>query len=202
MDLSVFLLVPLSVKPMSLKGTWVWIYLMIALTVRAFEWMRIQFVFLCFKARRICLWVSFVTLAELTMVFRFVGPIVLDAFGPLDSTWECGMTPFPAVFILRNPRVYVSISNSHNEPTDIEASVNKSLGFTATLDIPYIDPNNCHVWFRRHFDDAWFEYKSNIVENLILLDDSFNIVWGKAILSIAMREKRNTYNLEIRLWLW
>jgi len=44
-----------------------------------------------------------------------------------------------------------------------------------------------------------FGCKSNIVENLILLDDSFNIVWGKAILSIVMREERNAYNLEIRL---
>ena len=199
MDLSVFLLVLLSVEPMSPKETWVWICLMIASTVRAFEWMRTQFAFSCFKERRICLWVSFATPAELTMVFRFVGPIALDAFSSLDSTQEHGMIPFPAIFILWNPKVYVSTFNSRNELTNIEASVNKSLGFTATLNISYIDLNDRHVWFRRHFDDTWFGCKSNIVKNLILLDDSFNIVWGKAILSIAMREERNTYNLEIRL---
>ena len=59
---------------------------MIALTVRAFEGMRTQFAFLCFKARKIHLWVSFVILAELIIVFRLVRPVALDTFGPLDST--------------------------------------------------------------------------------------------------------------------
>jgi len=133
------------------------------------------------------------------MVFRFVEPVALDTFGLLDSTWECGMTPFLAIFTLQNPRVHVSTSNSCDEPTNVDALVNKSLGFTAALDIPYINLNDHHIWLRRCFDDAWFGYKSNIVKNLILLDDSFNIIQGKAILNIAMRKERNTYNLEIRL---
>ena len=201
-DFSIFLLVLLSVELMFPKRTWVWIYLMIILTVRAIEWMRTQFAFICFKVKRICLWVSFAIPAELMMVFGFVGPVVLNVFGLLDSTWECGMTPFLAIFTLQNLRVHVSTSNSCNEPTNIEALVNKSLGFTVILDILYIDSNDRHVWFRRHFDDVWFGHKSNIIENLILLDDSFDIVQGKAILNIAMREERNAYNLEIRLWLW
>ena len=175
---------------------------MIISIVRTIEWMRTQFTFLYFKVRRICLWVSFATLAELIMVFGFVGPVVLNVFGLLDSIQECGMTPFPAIFTLWNLRVHISISNSCNEPTDVEALVNKSLGFTVTLDIPYIDPNNRHVWFRRHFDNTWFGYKSNIIKNLILLNDSFDIVQSKTILSIAMRKERNVYNLEIKLQLW
>jgi len=95
--------------------------------------------------RRICLWVSFATLAKLIMVFGFVRPVVLNVFGLLDSIQECGMTPFPAIFTLWNLRVHISTSNSYNEPTDVEALVNKSLGFTVTLDIPYINPNNRHV---------------------------------------------------------
>jgi len=108
------------------------------------------------------------------------------------------MTPFPAIFTLWNLRVHVSISNSRNEPTDIETPVNKRLGFTTALDVLYINPNNCHVRFRRHFDDTWFGHKSDIVENLILLDDILDIVQSEAILGIAMREERNAYNLEIR----
>ena len=118
---------------------------MITSTVRAFKGMRTQFTFFCFKARRIHLRVSFATPAKLTMVFRLVKPVALDIFGLLDSTRECEVTPFPTIFTLRNPRVYISTSNSHNELTDIEALVNEGLGFTATLDVSYIDPNNHHV---------------------------------------------------------
>ena len=118
---------------------------MIISTVRAFEEMRTQFAFFRFKVRRVCLWVSFATPAELIMVFRLVRPIILDIFGPLDSLQKHEMIPFSAIFTLRNPRVHVSTSNSYNELTDIESLVNKSFGFTATLDIPYIDPNNHHV---------------------------------------------------------
>jgi len=50
-DLSILLLVPLSVESMSPKGTWVWVCLIVALTVRTFEWMRTWFAFFCFKAR-------------------------------------------------------------------------------------------------------------------------------------------------------
>jgi len=43
-----------------------------------------------------------------------------------------------------------------------------------------------------------FGCKSNVVKDIVLFDDSFNIVWGKALLNIAMREKGDVYNLEIR----
>jgi len=79
------------------------------------------------------------------MIFSFVGSITLDTFNLLDSTQECGMIPFLAIFTLQNPRVHVSASNSCDEPTDVKTPVNKRLGFTTTLDIPYIDPNDCHV---------------------------------------------------------
>jgi len=108
------------------------------------------------------------------------------------------MTPFPAIFTLWNPRVHVSASNSCDEPINVETPVNKRLGFTTALNIPYIDPNNCHVQFRKHFDDVQFGYKSDIVENLILLDDILDIIQSEAILGIVMREEKNAYNLEIR----
>jgi len=44
--------------------------------------------------------------------------------------------------------------------------------------------------------------KSDVVENMVLFDDSFDIVWGKALLSITMREEGDAYNLEIRFRLW
>ena len=118
---------------------------MIVLTVRTFKGMRTRFIFFCFKAKRIRLRVSFATPAKLTMIFKLVRSVALNTFGLLDSTREHRVILFLAIFTLQNPRVHVSTSNSHNELTNVEASVNEGLGFTATLDIPYIDPNDHYV---------------------------------------------------------
>ena len=47
-----------------------------------------------------------------------------------------------------------------------------------------------------------FGYKSNVVEDMVLFDDSFNIIWNKALLNITMREEGGVYNLKIRFRLW
>ena len=58
------------------------------------------------------------------------------------------MSLFLAVLILEDTRVYVSTMNSGNISVNIKASVNKWLGFSPTLSIPNIDPNDCHFELR------------------------------------------------------
>jgi len=82
------------------------------------------------------------------VVFGFVRTIAFDAFGTLNSTREHRVTPFPAIFALRYSKVHVSTSNSHDILFNIEASVDKALSPTTTLDIPNIYPNDRHVGFR------------------------------------------------------
>jgi len=52
------------------------------------------------------------------------------------------MSPSPAVFALKDTRVHVGSSNGGNILPHIETPINKALGLTPTLNIPYIDPND------------------------------------------------------------
>jgi len=85
----------------------------------------------------------------------------------------------PIIFTLRDTRIGISSSYGSNEPSDIEAPVNKVLCFCATLSIPYVDPDNC---LGRDFNNSWLRGESNIVEDLILLNDEFGIIGSESIL--------------------
>jgi len=58
---------------------------------------------------------------------------------------ESNIVLFPVVFSLGYTRVHVCTSNSGNEVTYIEASVNKILHFNTTLDIPNVHPNHHYI---------------------------------------------------------
>ena len=78
--------------------------------------------------------------------------------------------------------VGVSSSYSSNKPSDIEAPVNKVLHFCTALSILYVNPDNYHVWLGGDFNNSWLRSKSNIVEDLILLNDEFDIIGSELIL--------------------
>jgi len=136
------------------------------------------------------------------MVFQFVRAIAPDTFGTLNSAWESRVSLFPVVFTLQNSRVHVSSSNCCNILSNIEATVDEALSSATTLDIPNIDPDNWYVRFGWHFDNSWFGSKSNVVEDLVLLYDGFDIAGGKTVLRITVREIWDVYYFEIGLWLW
>jgi len=46
------------------------------------------------------------------------------------------------------------------------------------LDIPDIDSYNSHVGLGRYFDNAWFRCKDYVIENVVILEDAFNIIRG------------------------
>ena len=50
--------------------------------------------------------------------------IAFLAFRFIDTICECRMSPFPAIFALRNARVHVGTSHCGNVATNIKASVN------------------------------------------------------------------------------
>jgi len=145
--------------------------------------------------------VGFAVPTKFAMILWLMRFIILYAFWSLNHTRESWMTPFPTVFMLRDTRVSVSHSNHCNKPSNIETLIYKAFSFSTTLGIPYIDPHDCHIWFGRHFDHPRLGCKSNTVEDLILLDNIFNIAWYKVFLRIAasLRIVWDAYDLEIEL---
>ena len=193
MDLGVFFHVTFSVESMSPKWTLVGISLMVALVVRVFEWMGARFTFLGFQSR----WVDFGVRAptEFSMVFGFVGTITFDAFGPLNSAWEGGMTSFPAVFALGNAGVHICFPNCSDIVANIKAPIDKHF---SVKDIPNINPNDSHVRFWRYFNNSRFRCKRNIIKNMILFEYSFNVSWSEFLLQVRMRVEWDSYNFQVR----
>ena len=111
--------------------------------------------------------------------------VTLYAFWALNSARESHMTPFSTVFTLRNARICISHSNCCNIPSDIETSINKAFSLDSALCIPNVDPHSSHIRLRRDFDHPWFGGKSNVVEDMILLYDVFDVVWCDMLLRIV-----------------
>jgi len=88
------------------------------------------------------------------MMVYFVGSIIFDILGILDSVGKGHMTPFLAVLTLRYARVHVYILNCSYKTIYIDASVNQFFHFVTTLDILNIDPNDSHVRFGGDFDNS------------------------------------------------
>jgi len=93
----------------------------------------------------------------------------------LNSARESQITPFSTVFTLRNTRVHISYSNCCNIPSDIETPINKAFSLDSTLSIPNVDLYDHYIRLGRYFDHPWFGSKGNVVEDLILLNDIFNV---------------------------
>ena len=130
--------------------------------------------------------------------------VTLYAFWALNSARESQMTPFPTVFTLRNARVRISHSNCHNIPSDVEISINKTFSLDSALCIPNVDPHNSHIRLQWHFDYPRFGGKGNVVEDMILLYDVFDVVLCDTLLRIvaSMWIIWDTDDLEVWLWLW
>lgn len=86
------------------------------------------------------------------------------------------MPLFPAVFVLRHIRVHIYPSDGGNVVSYIETSVNKTLCLAPIVNIPNVQPNNGYIQFWEYLDNMWFRYQGNVIKNLILFDDIFNIL--------------------------
>jgi len=122
--------------------------------------------------------------------------IALNTFSFLDVAYTSCMSPFPAVFTLWNIRVYICSINSGNWTSNIESPVNNFFGFRAVLHILYVNPNDRHIWFQRDLDDSRLRCENNIIENVIIFKDSFDIVRQHLCVQLICKVG-NSYNLEV-----
>jgi len=146
--------------------------------------------------RRINLEVHFAASSIVFVMFNLVRSVTLYASKTLKSAHKCCISLFPAVFTLEDSWVYVCSSYSCNIVSDIKTSVNKTLGFCATLSILYIYPDNSYVQFQRHFDDLWFKHKKDIIKDMICV----NLMMDSTILElIGILAFFKTYEIPIIL---
>jgi len=117
---------------------------------------RTRIALLSFEPRRIRFGVSFTTSSKLTMMFSYMRAIAFYTFRSLDMAYPCQMTPLPTILALRDTRIHVGAFHYHDDTFYIEMSVNNFLSIITVFGIPYINPDNSHVRFRKDLDNAWF----------------------------------------------
>ena len=127
--------------------------------------------------------------------------ITPNAFCTLNPTWEDSMIPSPTVLVLEYAWVHVCAPYGSYVISYIEATVNKYLSFAPTLNVPDIKLYNGYIQLWGHFDNTWFEHKHNIVKDLILFDNIFNIFQCEIVWWVIL-EVENAYDLQIGLRLW
>ena len=132
------------------------------------------------------------------MMFRFMRPITLNAFGSLNSTRKGGVTLLPAIFTLGDSRIHVRSSDCSNVVAHVEAPINKKFSVLPTLHIPNIYPNDGHVRFWWDFDNPWFGCKGNVVENMVLFENTFDFRREKPFLRVCMWIK--WYSGDFKVW--
>ena len=131
------------------------------------------------------------------MVIRFVWTIALDAFSSLNATRKGGVSPLPAILALGNSRIHVRTSNCGDVIAHIEAPVNEKFCVFSTLNIPDVEPNDGHIRLRRNFNNSQFRRKGDVVENMILLEDGFDVKRSKFLHGVGMREERYADNFQV-----
>ena len=86
------------------------------------------------------------------------------------------MSPLPTVLALQNAWVYIGTFDGSDEMSDIEVTIYDVLCQRTTLGISDVQPDYCHVWFRRCFDDTRFWGQCNTIEEVGFLENTFNKV--------------------------
>ena len=130
--------------------------LMLTFTIRAFKGIGAEFTLLHFKSGRDDFVVGLITPCEFSVVDGLMQAVTFDTLCLLDSANACSMASFPAIFVLGDTWVHVSTTNSYNESSYIELSVNEEFSFGATLSIPNVNSYDGYVRFWGDLDYSGF----------------------------------------------
>ena len=199
LEFGVFFGVPLFVEAMLPERAFDWVIKVGTFAIEVLKHVRARIALLSFELRRIWFGVSFTTPSKLTMMFSYMRAIAFYTFGSLDIAYPCWMTPLPTILALRNTRIHVGALHCCDDTSYIETSVNNFLSVVTVLGILYVNPDNSHVRFRGdHNMRFWCE--DNIIKNMIVLEDAFNIF--RRDMSVGFVDKVwDAHNFKIGLWL-
>jgi len=112
-------------------------------------------------------------------------------------TQKGGVSPLPAILVLGNSRIHIRTSNCDDVIAHIEAPVNEKFSVFSTLNIPDVDPNNGHIQLRRDFNNFRFRCERDVVENMILLEDGFDVKRSKFFHRVGMRKEKYANNFQV-----
>ena len=112
----------------------------------------------------------------MTVVFSKVRAITPHTLRSLYMTDSCCMILLPAILALWYTWVHICTLSCCNETTDVKPSVNDFLSVGSVLHIPNVDPYDGYVGFGGYLDNAWFRGEDNVVEQVVVLQNIFDIV--------------------------
>ena len=171
---------------------------MVFTTVGVLEEVRARFTLLSLELREVSFFICFATPPKLAIIFRFMRSIALN--GSLNMVEHSCISPLLAILALRDTRIHIGTLNGSNILSNIiEASIGETFSLTSVLDVLNVKPYDWHVRFGQYFDYTWFWGEDNVIKDLILFNDSFNIVGGEMLVGIVVGEKWNAYNFQIGL---
>lgn len=153
----------------------IWVVLVITSTICIFERIKVGFTFFCFETRDVYFIIYLVTLCKVVIVFWFMWAVIFNTLHSLNSAWKGSVILFPTVFVLKYSQVHICSLDDGNIVSYIETSINEASCLATTLKVPNIQLHNGHVRLRRNLDNIWFRYEHNIVKDLVLFDNVFNV---------------------------
>ena len=86
------------------------------------------------------------------------------------------MIPLPAILALWYAWVHIYTLNCCDETTNVEPLVNTFLSIGSVLHVPNVNLYDGHVGFGGYLDDAWFRGEDNVIEQVVVLQNIFNII--------------------------
>jgi len=81
-------------------------------------------------------------------------------------TCKGSVPSLPAVLALRDAKVHVNTMDGSDITTNVEASVDKSLGSCTTLRVLYVYPDNCYVRLRGNLNNTRFRCNVDVVKDM------------------------------------
>jgi len=133
MELQLFFTVPILVEMDFPEWTSVAVCLVLLFAVDALECVRTRLTFLCFEPWGIGLQIFFTAPHHLPVVLGVMWSIAFDISGPVCSTCESRVAPFPTVLALWNSRVHVCAMYHSNISSNIESLVDDALSLGPIL---------------------------------------------------------------------
>ena len=136
---------PITIESVLLEGTVIAIYLVIILAINTFEGIHIRFVFQSLESSRIYLKIGFVVPSQVIVVYNFMQAVTFLTLSTINLTYKSSMFLFPIVVTLGDTKVHVGFMDHDYMVSDIEAPIYQHFCIQAVLEVPNVNPYDCHV---------------------------------------------------------